>query len=106
MKTIEEKSGVCPLGHHLQYVEKDFQEIHTPQELVEAQHLGFGFHGGRAVHAKGIIFEGTFTPDPQAAILTSARHMQKEPSHLLVRFSNFTSLLDIADNLKAANARG
>lgn len=102
METIEEKVGVCPLGHG----QNTFHAIYTPEQLVDAQHKGFGFHGGRAVHAKGIVLEGTFTPDPQAAMLTTARHLQKESSDILVRFSNFTSLLDIADNLKDANARG
>jgi catalase len=97
METIRETTGVCPLGHH---------EIYSPQQLIDAQHKAFGFYGGRTVHAKGIIFEGTFTPDPQASILTTARHLQKENSNILVRFSNFTSLLDIPDNLKEANARG
>jgi len=106
MNTIEEKTGVCPLGHHGTFSQSEFHEIYTPQQLVEAQHKGFGFHGGRAVHAKGIILEGTFTPDPQASALTTARHLQKEGSDILVRFSNFTSLLDIPDNLKDANARG
>jgi catalase len=106
MTTTEEKTGVCPLGHHGTFSQSEFHEIYTPEQLVEAQHKGFGFYGGRAVHAKGIVLEGTFTPDPQASTLTTARHLQKESSNILVRFSNFTSLLDIADNLKDANARG
>lgn len=106
METIEEKKGVCPLGHHGPDNENKFHEIYTPEELVDAQHKGFGFHGGRAVHAKGIVLEGKFTPDPQACRLTIARHLQKDVTDIVVRFSNFTSLLDIADNLKEANARG
>jgi catalase len=108
MKKMEEKMNVCPLGmgHDAPHSENKFHEIYTPEQLVEAQHKGFGFHGGRAVHAKGIILEGTFTPGPQASTLTIARHLQKETSDIIVRFSNFTSLLDIPDNLKEANARG
>ena len=106
MEKIEEKKGVCPLGHRAPESEYKFREIYTPEELVEAQHKGFGFYGGRSIHAKGIVLEGTFTPDPQASTLTIARHLQKESSDIVVRFSNFTPLLDIADNLKEANARG
>lgn len=108
MKTIEEKRDVCPLGmtRDTPYSQNKLHENYTPEQLVDAQHKVFGFHGGRAVHAKGIIFEGTFTPDPQAFTLTIARHLQKESSDITVRFSNFTSLLDIPDNLKEANARG
>lgn len=106
MTTIEQKTGVCPLGHQGIFSQTEFHEIYTPEQLVEAQHKGFGFHGGRAIHAKGIILEGTFTPVPTASALTMARHLQKENSNILVRFSNFTSLLDIADNSQDANARG
>ncbi len=34
----------------------------TPSQLVDALHTAFGDHHSRAVHAKGIIFEGNFTP--------------------------------------------
>src|SRR4051812_29375383 len=106
MPAIKKDIGVCPLGHGTPDNHTEYHEIYSPQDLVDAQHMGFGFHGGRAVHAKGIVLEGTFTPDPQASTLTTARHLQKDSSDILVRFSNFTSLLDIADNLKDANARG
>lgn len=98
----EQQSRLCPLGMSAE----PFQEKYTPEQLIEAQHLGFGFHGGRAVHAKGIILKGIFKPTPEAADLSSAWHLQAKQSDILVRFSNFTSLLDIADNLKKANARG
>ena len=106
METIKEKTGVCPLGHHATGIQNEFHPIYSPQQLIDAQHKGFGFYGGRTVHAKGIIFEGTFTPDPQASTLTIARHLQKEGSDILVRFSNFTSQLNIPDNSKDANAHG
>ena len=37
--------------------------IHTPAELVESMHSAFGYNHCRAVHAKGIILQGEFTPD-------------------------------------------
>jgi catalase len=78
----------------------------SPAELVDALHTAFGTHHSRAVHAKGIIFEGSFTPDKHAADLTSAVHLQKQPSKIIMRFSNFTGIPDIPDNTGAANPRG
>jgi catalase len=78
----------------------------SPGQLVDALHEAFGTHPARAVHAKGIILEGTFTPDPKAAALTKAAHLQKTPSKVTLRFSNFTGIPDIADNNPGANPRG
>jgi catalase len=78
----------------------------SPAELVDALHTAFGAHHSRAVHAKGIIFEGSFTPDKHAAELTSAVHLQKQPSKVILRFSNFTGIPNIPDNIGAANPRG
>src|ERR1700733_5807602 len=62
----------------------------TPAQLVDALHTTFGDHHSRAVHAKGIILEGEFTPDAQAAKWTKATHLQKTKSTVIVRFSDFT----------------
>ena len=78
----------------------------SPAELVDALHVAFGTHAARAVHAKGIILEGDFTPDPQAASLTKAMHLQKSKSKIVVRFSDFTGIPDIPDNVGGANPRG
>ena len=78
----------------------------APGQLVDALHAAFGTHAARAVHAKGIILEGTFTPEPGAAALTKAAHLQKLPSKVTLRFSNFTGIPDIADNNPGANPRG
>jgi catalase len=78
----------------------------TPGQLVDALHSAFGDHHVRAVHAKGIILEGTFTPSPQAATLTKAFHLQKQKSKVIVRFSDFTGIPDIPDNAGPANPRG
>ncbi len=49
----------------------------------------FGRHPGfRALHAKGTLLKGTFTPLPEAAELTSAPHFQGGPLHATFRFSN------------------
>src|SRR5262249_42711874 len=36
---------------------------HPPAELVKSMHTAFGYNHCRAVHAKGTILEGEFTPD-------------------------------------------
>src|ERR1700743_566250 len=38
----------------------------TPLSMVGALHTAFGDHHARAVHTKGIAFEGTFTPTKDA----------------------------------------
>jgi catalase len=78
----------------------------TPAQLVDALHTAFGQHHARAVHAKGIILQGIFTPDAHAASLTKAFHLQKEQSNVVIRFSDFTGIPDIPDNAGAANPRG
>ncbi len=78
----------------------------SPAQLVDALHTAFGSHQARAVHAKGIILEGEFTPDPHAASLTKAIHLQKSKSKIIVRFSDFTGIPDIPDNVGGANPRG
>lgn len=78
----------------------------SPGQLVDALHAAFGDHHSRAVHAKGIILQGTFTPSPQAASLSKAIHLQKKSSKVTVRFSDFTGIPDIPDNSGLANPRG
>ncbi len=78
----------------------------SPAQLVDALHTTFGNHHARAVHAKGIILEGEFTPDPKAATLTTAFHLQEMHSQVIIRFSDFTGIPDIPDNAGAANPRG
>jgi catalase len=60
-----------------------------PEQIVDAIHDINGRHAGmRAVHAKGVVCAGTFTPTPEAASLTRAAHMQGGPVRATVRFSN------------------
>jgi catalase len=59
------------------------------REAVDAINAISGVHAGhRAAHAKGTLLTGTFTPSPKAGELTTAAHMQGEPSRVTVRFSN------------------
>jgi len=78
----------------------------SPSDLVDALHTAFGSHPARAVHAKGIILEGNFTPDSKASELTTAFHLQNTGSKVTVRFSDFTGIPEIPDNIGLANPRG
>jgi catalase len=60
-----------------------------PVALVDALNDVAGRHEGqRAVHAKGTLCAGTFTPAPQAAAVCRAAHFQDGPLRAHVRFSN------------------
>jgi catalase len=60
------------------------------EEIVDALNaVNGGAHSGfRAVHAKGTVCRGTFTPTAEAKGLSSAAHLQGEPVEATVRFSN------------------
>ncbi|HEY4343160.1 MAG TPA: catalase family peroxidase [Parvibaculum sp.] len=74
--------------------------------LVNDLHSAFGDHHARAVHAKGIILEGTFVPTKAAHGLSAAEVFAEPASKLTVRFSDFTGIPDIPDNIDEANPRG
>lgn len=79
----------------------------TPGEMVDALHAAFGKHPhARAVHAKGIILEGEFTPDRAAKSLSIAPHLQSGRIPVTVRFSDFTGIPDIADTTGLSHPRG
>ena len=77
-----------------------------PQQMVDALHAAFGDHHSRAVHAKGIIVVGTFVPDPAARTLTKAALFTGEKIPVIARFSDFTGIPDIPDNIGDSNPRG
>jgi catalase len=79
---------------------------YSPAQLVEGLHEVFGNHHARAVHARGIVLTGEFTPDEHAAELTRAPHLQKAKSPVVVRFSDFSGVPDAPENSEKANPRG
>jgi catalase len=60
------------------------------EEIVDALNAANGgaSPGFRAVHAKGTVCTGTFTPTPEASKLSRAAHLQGDPVEATVRFSN------------------
>jgi catalase len=69
------------------------------ERAVEAINAISGDHEGhRAAHAKGTLCEGTFTPTPEAAELSSAAHFQGDPVRVTVRLSNGSGNPNAPDN--------
>ncbi|MBS0198674.1 MAG: catalase [Planctomycetes bacterium] len=82
------------------------KEAGTAASLVDALNQLFGPQTtGRAVHTKGVVLEGRFTPDPAARALSRAPHFQA-PVAVTVRFSNFAGVKSVADTDALANPRG
>jgi catalase len=71
----------------------------TPPEAIDVTNQLYGRHPGfRALHAKGILCQGTFTPTPEAEQLTRAPHMQAGQSFpATIRYSNGPGKPDSAD---------
>lgn len=78
----------------------------SPTAMVDTLNGVFGDHKERAIHAKGTLLEGTFTPSPGAAAISMAPHLQKRAVPVIVRFSNFAGVPDIPDNHPLASPRG
>ncbi len=61
--------------------------------------LSGGVHPGyRPVHAKGVMFSGSFVPAPDASELTSAPHVSRPSTPVTVRFSASSGIPVVADN--------
>jgi catalase len=67
--------------------------------LTALDELSGGIHPGfRAVHAKGLMCAGTFSPSPRAAELTRAPHANRPSTPVTVRYSDSTGLPTVPDN--------
>ncbi|WP_315834456.1 catalase family peroxidase [Bradyrhizobium prioriisuperbiae] len=77
-------------------------------QLVDQMNALYGVHPGvRANHAKGAVFEGTFTPAPGAETLSSAVFLKGAPTPLTIRFSNSGGVPDAPDtHLSVGGVRG
>ena len=79
----------------------------TPERLVDALNGVFGKQiDNRAVHAKGVVLEGSFMPNPAASGLSMAPHLQKTIVPITVRFSDFAGVPTIPDTDPNATPRG
>ena len=79
-----------------------------PAQLVDALNAVFGKQtDNRAVHAKGIVLEGKFTPSAEAASLSKAPHLQAGATvPITVRLSDFAGVPAIPDTDPNASPRG
>ena len=82
------------------------QDKPLPVALVDQFYAIFGDHPGfRANHAKGIVVEGIFEPNPAGKTLTKAAHVQ-ERVPITVRFSNGGGIPDAPDTHPSGLTRG
>ena len=80
--------------------------VRLPAQLVQDFHAAFGEHYARAVHTKGLILQGTYTPSAEARELCRAQLFMESSVPVVVRFSDFTGLPDIPDTEVKANPHG
>ncbi len=79
----------------------------TAVQTVDVMNKLWGRHPGlRANHAQGVVVEGSFTPTPEAAGLSSAAIFAGKAVPVAVRFSDATGLPNLADGAEAANPHG
>jgi catalase len=78
----------------------------TPLTMVNALHTAFGEHHARAVHTKGVILEGSFTPAPEAKSLTREPIFAGGTVPVIARFSLFAGVPDLPDNDDGASPAG
>jgi catalase len=79
----------------------------TPVQMVDALNGVFGKQShGRAIHAKGIVLEGSFLPAPSARDLSRAAHFKGGRVPITVRFSDFAGIPTISDTDGLASPRG
>jgi catalase len=81
--------------------------VDLSEQLVDGINATYGvFPGHRAVHAKGMLCAGTFTPTPEAAALSRAAHFAGPPIRVHVRFSNGSGNPTLADAVRDARGIG
>jgi catalase len=78
----------------------------TPLSMVNALHTAFGDHHARAVHTKGVILEGTFTPAPEAKTIVKEPIFAGGELPVIARFSLFAGVPDLPDNDDGASPAG
>jgi catalase len=90
------------------FAQSDPNQKSTPAELVDALNGVFGRQtDNRAVHAKGIVLEGKFTPSAGVAALSKAPHLQSRTTvPITVRFSDFAGVPAIPDTDPNASPHG
>lgn len=78
----------------------------TPLSMVNALHTAFGDHHARAVHTKGIVLQGTFTPAPEARTIVKTPIFAGGALPVVARFSLFAGVPTLPDNDDGASPAG
>ena len=78
----------------------------TPLSMVNALHTAFGEHHARAVHTKGVMLVGTFTPSPNARAIVSEPIFAGGTLKIVSRFSVFAGVPDLPDTDDGASPAG
>ncbi|MDB5733994.1 MAG: Catalase related subgroup [Alphaproteobacteria bacterium] len=78
----------------------------TPLSMVNALHTAFGEHHARAVHTKGLILEGSFTPAAEAKGLVKMPVFHGATLPVIARFSVFAGVPTLPDNDDGAAPSG
>ena len=83
------------------------EDASTAEQTIDVMNKLFGSHAGfRANHAKGVVVEGSFTPAPDAKILSKASLFAGPAVPVTARFSDATGVPTIPDGDKDANPHG
>jgi catalase len=83
------------------------EEQNVEVQVVDAMNKVFGAHPGfRAIHAKGVVVEGSFRGAPDAAALSRAVLFDGRTIPVTVRFSDSTGVPAIPDGSPDANPHG
>ena len=76
-------------------------------QILAALDQAFGLHQGfRPNHAKGVVIEGRFKANPQAAALSKAKPFDGSAMPVTARFSDATGIPDLPDGSPFANPHG
>lgn len=78
----------------------------SPLDMVNALHTAFGEHHARAVHTKGVMLEGTFTPASGGRALTIEPIFTGGTLPIIARFSLFAGVPTLPDNDDGASPAG
>ena len=86
------------IGVYAMPLTKDERIVKLAEDIIATFDGIFGRHPGhRPAHAKGGLYQGTFTPTPEAASLSTAAHFNHPSTPVFVRFSNSTGLPQLPD---------
>src|SRR5215813_4560257 len=75
--------------------------LFTPRDIRGS--FGYGKPTARAVHTKGVVLEGVFTPAPEARTIVKTSIFSGGPLPIVARFSVFAGLPDLPDNADGAS---